>query len=283
MPASFSFARIDWKLLPRRQACCTTRVSPQASDSAMPPPSVKRPTTVQSALPQRTFLPTSRPSYCLTTPSPTMTSLVPSLNMRPSTSLKLLRTCGAICAHAAQRQIGAGVLAAHAAVDQHVELGRQDRLSCRLRVALDAGRIANYRDRVGAEAARQLVGGAGAHDDGHVVGAGTFERHLEARGDRQQRHQHQRDAADTEHRDQDEDQRCGMLRRFMPVTAAICEKVLAMLIPQMSSDRRSASTIFRRIAVSAGHRPVTRPNTSISDAPTTKVPALDVGTTGSNP
>jgi len=29
----------------------------------------------------------------------------------------------------------------------------------------------------------------------------------------------------------EEDQRSGMLRRFMPVTAAICEKVLAMDIP----------------------------------------------------
>ena len=41
--------------------------------------------------------------------------------------------------------------------------------------------------------------------------------------------------------------------------------------PAEHQMRRNASTIFRRIAVSAGHRPVIRPNTSISAAPTRNV------------
>ena len=70
----------------------------------------------------------------------------------------------------------------------------------------------------------------------------------------------------------DDDQRCGMFRRFMPVTAAICAKGLAMMSPQFSPQlRRSASTIFRRIAVSAGQAPVMSPKASISAMPTMNV------------
>ena len=68
----------------------------------------------------------------------------------------------------------------------------------------------------------------------------------------------------------EDDHRCGILRRFMPVTAAICENGLAMLKPQL---RRNASTILRRIAVNAGHAPVINPNTSISAMPTVNVAA----------
>jgi hypothetical protein len=57
----------------------------------MPPSSVKRPTIRQSVFSQRTVLPTSNPTYCLTAPSPTMISVVPGLNMLPSTSVNSWR------------------------------------------------------------------------------------------------------------------------------------------------------------------------------------------------
>ena len=144
----------------------------------------------------------------------------------------------------------------------------------RRRVALDARRIANYRDGVDAETARQLVGGAGAHDDRHVVGTRAFERHLKPAAIDSSATSTSVTPPMPSTATSDDDQRCGMLRRFMPVTARdLCEGV-GHVDSSVRQMRRSASTIFSRMAVSAGHRPVTRPNTSISDAPTTKVPAL---------
>ena len=72
----------------------------------------------------------------------------------------------------------------------------------------------------------------------------------------------------------DDDQRCGIFRRFMPVTAPICAKGFAMVILNTPvSYACRASTIFSRIAVSAGQAPVMSPNASISEMPTMKVEA----------
>jgi hypothetical protein len=102
--------------------------------------------------------------------------------------------------HAAQRQVGVGILVAKFRRDDAEDLGRDHQLI--VAVTPDARRVGDGGDVRLREIARHLADRAGPEDHGHVVLAGTLQRAREPRADGQQRHQHQRDATDAQYRDQ---------------------------------------------------------------------------------